>query len=284
MTTPSYQLIDSGNFQKLEQVGDFRFVRPSPQAVWSPKMGKKDWSKHDAKFVRYSGGEGKWEFVDKSVPSYWDISHGGLRLGIKRTDFGHLGFFAEQARNWHRIRELCQSPEPLRVLNLFAYTGGSSLAAAQGGAQVVHVDASKTSVAWARENAALNSLDKHPIRWIVDDVQKFVEKEQRRGRTYHGVILDPPSFGRGFKNEVWKIEEHLVGLMRNIKKILDDNYKFIMLSAHSHGYSPSALRNILIDICGQDAGDYELGEMLIEESNGGRSLPSGASCCFVRKL
>ncbi|SME88055.1 class I SAM-dependent methyltransferase [Pseudobacteriovorax antillogorgiicola] len=277
----TYQLIDSGNFQKLEQIGPYRMVRPSPQAVWRPRLPASEWKRDvDVVFKRFSGGDGKWTVLNKRLDREWFIDYGGLNLKLKRTDFGHLGVFAEQISNWQTIRSL--SKPDMEVLNLFAYTGGSSLAAAQGGAKVVHVDASKTSVAWARENAEANQLADHPIRWIVDDAQKFVAKEARRGRRYHGVILDPPSFGRGSKNEVWKIEEHLSPLLDGIKEILHEDFKFILLSSHSHGYTPVAMKNNLLELVGDITGEFQLSEMLVEEQDGGRALPSGASCFFIR--
>ena len=277
----TYQLIDSGNFQKLEQIGPYRMVRPSPQAVWRPRLPKSEWKKVDAEFKRFSGGDGKWSIYNKSMEKHWVIEYGGININLKRTDFGHIGLFAEQVQNWQTIRSLCEGQD-YNVLNLFAYTGGSSLAAAQGGANVVHLDASKTSVAWARENADSNDLSDKPIRWIPDDAQKFVAKEARRGRKYHGVILDPPTFGRGTKNEVWKIEEHLPILLDGIKEILAPDFKFILLSSHSPGYTPVAMKNNLLEVIGDAKGEFKLEEMLVEEVESGRALPSGASCFFIR--
>lgn len=276
----TYKLIDSGNFEKLEQIGPYLFVRPSPQAVWRPKLTKDVWQKVDARFNRYSGGDGKWVIYNKQLAENWTITLADIKLGLKRTDFGHLGIFAEQAANWQQIRKLSSSG--MDVLNLFGYTGGSTLAAALGGASVVHLDASKTSVAWARDNAALNQLEDHPIRWIVDDARKFVARELKRGRKYHGVILDPPSFGRGSKNELWKIEEHLPLLLDDIKKILHDDFRYLLLSSHSPGYTPMAMKNNLGEILKGHKGEYLLEEMVIPEQDGDRVLPSGASVFFTR--
>jgi len=285
----SYQLIDSGFLQKLEKIGPYTFVRPSPQAVWTPRLAKHEWNTWDAKYTRFSGGDGRWSLQENlKLPSTWVIDYGGLKLKVERTDFGHIGLFAEQITNWDKIRSLVSAAsrrlnEPVRVLNLFAYTGASSLAAAQAGAEVVHLDASKTSVSWARDNAALNGLDSHPIRWIVDDVVRFVKREIRRGRTYHGIILDPPSYGRGTKGEVWKIEEHLGPLMDDLKEILDPEFSFVLLSSHSAGYTPIAIRNILIDFARSETDlRYSEGEMLVAEGNGQRYLPSGAYCFLAR--
>lgn len=282
----SYSLIDSGNFQKLEQVGPYRLVRPSPQAVWRPRLEKEIWDKVDATFQRFSGGDGKWNILNKKMAKSWVISYGGLQLQMELTDFGHLGLFAEQQMNWQRIRRLSfdgsRNGREFNVLNLFAYTGGSTLAAAQGGARVSHVDASKTSVQWARDNAALNGLESHEIRWLLDDVQKFTARELRRNRRYHGIILDPPSFGRGAKNEVWKIETDLIPLLDTLKELLAEDFSFILLSSHSNGYTPAAMKNLLLPLAADRPGRFLTEEMLLMETEGGRALPSGASSWFLR--
>lgn len=282
----SYTLIDSGHFQKLEQVGPYRLVRPSPQAVWKPRLGSDSWDKVDARFNRFSGGEGKWTIFNKKMPQRWTVDYGGLKLLMELTDFGHLGLFPEQLMNWQRIRRLChegsRDGRDFHVLNLFAYTGGSSLAAAQGGAKVAHVDASKTSVQWGRENADANGLQESPIRWLLDDVQKFVGRELRRERRYHGIILDPPSFGRGSKGEVWKIEEDLEKLLDQLQALLADDFKFILLSSHSNGYTPIAMQNLLISMVGGVEGRFLSEEMLLFEDKSNRALPSGACSWFIR--
>jgi 23S rRNA (cytosine1962-C5)-methyltransferase len=196
-----------------------------------------------------------------------------------------LGLFPEQDANWEILHNLIvkqKKDAEFNVLNLFAYTGGSTLACASAGAKVVHLDASKTSVAWARDNAQASGLGEKPIRWIVDDVQKFVEREVRRGNKYQGIILDPPSFGRGANNEVWQIEDHLVPLLANLKQILADDFLFILLSSHSNGYTPLALQNLLLGIVNNQEGAFEVGEMIVREQDSGRVLPSGASALYVR--
>jgi 23S rRNA (cytosine1962-C5)-methyltransferase len=278
-----YKLIDCGNFQKIEQVGPYRFVRPAAQAVWKPRLGSDVWKKVDAVFNRASGGDGKWTLQNRSLPEKWTIEQGPVKLVISLTDFGHLGIFPEQDANWDKLHKLIQDQKrEISVLNLFAYTGGSTLACASAGAKVVHLDASKTSVAWARENAEASGVANKPIRWIVDDVQKFVEREVRRGSKYHGIILDPPSFGRGTNNEVWQVEDHLVPLLENLKQILDDDYLFVLLSCHSNGYTPMALQNLLSEIVDTKQGNLETREMTIAEQDSGRALPSGASALFIR--
>ncbi|MBC7532749.1 MAG: class I SAM-dependent methyltransferase [Oligoflexus sp.] len=282
----TYRLLDSGNFEKLEQVGYFRIIRPSPQAVWKPSQPKL-WSKVDAHFKRFAGGDGKWTIDNPNLKKPWIIEYGGLSLQIEITDFGHLGLFPEQRMNWQRIRNLCyqgsRDGEEFNVLNLFAYTGGSSLAAAQGGASVAHVDASKTSVAWARLNADINDLTSAPIRWLTDDVQKFVAREIRRNKLYKGIILDPPSFGRGTNGETWKIEEHLIELLDSLKGILHPDFSFFLLSSHSTGYTPIAMQNLLGSLLKGVKGRFIAEEMLVDEDGStGRALPSGASTWFIR--
>ncbi len=283
----TYELIDSGDFNKLEQVGPYRISRPSPQAVWRPTLPPDEWKKVDAFFTRFSGGEGKWSIVNKRMEKSWNINVSGIIFRMELTDFGHLGIFAEQAANWLQLQEIIAkartSRSTMSVLNLFAYTGGSTIAAALAGAQCVHVDASKTSVAWARENASLNGPGELPIRWILDDVQKFVAREVRRGSRYQGIILDPPSFGRGTKGESWKIEEHLNGLLDQLKEILAPDFAFILLSAHSHGYTPEGMKNLLLPIVGHARGRFSAGEMLIPELGNQRHLPSGTYCLFTRE-
>lgn len=285
-----YQLLDSGNFQKLEQVGPVRMVRPSPQAVWSPRLGPEDWDRWDVRYVRFSGGDGRWEKAPGwKAPNHWLLDLERLKFSVKMTDFGHLGFFAEQSHNWPKIRQLtekCKSLDPeVHVLNLFAYTGGSTLVAAQADAQVVHVDASKTSVSWARELAEINGLANQPIRWIVDDVGKFVRREEKRGRRYQGIILDPPSFGRGTKSEVWKIEENLIPLLEMLHRLLDPRFGFVLLSSHSAGYTPLALENLLASFDLSRTKRLESYEMTVSAEASGfdnhpTMLPSGA-CCLM---
>jgi 23S rRNA (cytosine1962-C5)-methyltransferase len=286
-----YQLLDTGNFQKLEQVGPFRLVRPAAQAVWRPRLPASAWNDVDASFTRFSGGDGKWTVKNRRLPESWRIDAPFGQLVIRLTDFGHLGIFPEQHRNWGLLADAvrahkAKAPEKeLQVLNLFAYTGGSTLAAAGAGAHTVHVDASKTSVTWARENADASGLGDRPVRWIVDDVQKFVQREARRNSQYHGIILDPPSYGRGPKGETWKIEEMLPPLLDDLKAILAPDFAFFLLSGHSAGYTPLALGNLLGQILDMQAKDAEITaeEMTVRESDGSRLLPSGASCLYVRK-
>jgi 23S rRNA (cytosine1962-C5)-methyltransferase len=244
-----------------------------------------DWQKVDAHFERFSDGDGDWKIKNQKIKEPWQIDIAGLKMQMKLTSFGHLGIFPEQKRNWLQLEEIvgarkrAQPEAPLKVLNLFAYTGGSSLICAKAGAEVAHVDASKGSVTWARENAKLSGLESKPIRWLVDDVQEFVQREIRRGTQYQGIILDPPSYGRGTNKQVWNIEEHLTGFLHALSKLMADDFLFALLSCHSPGYTPTSLQNQLKQMLKGKGGRYHAGEMLIE-SKAGLDLPSGCSCLW----
>lgn len=275
-----YRLIDCGNFKKYEQVGPFKMIRPSPQAVWRPHMSLDQWHA-DAEFTRGSTGDGKWEFNNKRMPNSWNIEIDGLTVVIRLTDFGHIGIFPEH-HNWpilsKAISHYTSRGRDFKLLNLFAYTGLLSLGASKIGASVVHVDASKTSVAWARENADCSKLADRPIRWIVDDVQKFVQREIKRGSKYQGIVLDPPSYGRGINGEIWKIEDHLLSLVEDLCELMDQDFAFLQLSAHSQGYTPIAMQNILSGCMKGFGGFCQSQEMVISDEQN-RQLPSGA-CAF----
>ena len=258
-----YQLIDSGDGKKWEQFGPFVLCRPCQQAVWKP--GKNN--EADATFSREPANQ--WHMKTK-LPSEWEIELQGVRLKISPTDFGHLGVFPEHAALWDWMRPLISKGD--RVLNLFAYSGGASLAAAQMGAEVCHLDASKGMVDWARENAALNDLKGAPIRWIVDDALKFLRREEKRESRYEGIILDPPTFGRGGKGEVFKIEDEIIPLLTLCKAVLSKRPKFVIFSCHTPGFTPIVLSQLLAQIFGKKG---ESGEMVLESLNS-FSIPSGA--------
>lgn len=281
----TYSILDCGDFHKLEQVGSVRLHRPAASAVWPANLAKSDWKKHDALFERDRGGEGEWSLKNKSIPEHWDIAIDNLKFRIRLTGFGHLGIFPEQQKNWQLIQKIIKArsttPDNFKVLNLFAYTGGSTLASAIGGASVVHVDASKTSVSWARENAELSGLAEHPLRWIVDDVQDFVLREIRRGNKYQGIILDPPSYGRGPKKQVWKIEQHLNPLLKQLSQLMADDFGFWLLSSHSQGYTPIAHENQLKCFIPKSLGGKYISEEMILESAQGQLLPSGSSSLWT---
>ena len=276
---PAYQQLDSGNCRKLEQVGPYRIIRPALNAFWKPSMPEKEWAKADAVFSRESSGGGVWDWKRGKAPDHtggeWIVRWGGVNLTVKPTNFGHLGFFAEQAGNWVRLRKCVSAMENARTLNLFAYSGGATLAMAQAGADVTHLDASKGIIDWAKKNQAINPETNNRIRWICDDAMKFVSREQRRNSKYNGIVLDPPSFGRGAQGQVWKIEDGLADILHNCKKILDlSKPYFILLSCHSQGFSASSLGRCLADVFPEAEKQIESGEMLIPESNG-KVQPAG---------
>ncbi len=282
----TFELLDSGAFQKLENVGGFRLVRPSPSAVWEPDLDPKQWKDYDALFERFKDGDGDWKIKNPAIKEPWMIDVAGVKFKMKLTSFGHLGIFPEQRKNWLQLKEVCEARKkknpsaPLKVLNMFAYTGGSTMFCAKGGAEVAHVDASKGSVNWARENAEASGLGKAPIRWLVDDVQEFVKREVRRGNKYQGIILDPPSYGRGPNKEIWDIEKHLMPFLRELEKLFADDLCFILLSCHSPGYTPTALENQLRQVTSGRKGSFISEEMLIVEE-GQKPLPSGCSSLYV---
>ena len=276
-----YELLDSGNGEKLERYGQYLFTRPDPEALWEKRKDYTFWDKAELRFVR-NGNKTKW-ISKEGTPRSWDISYGNFVFSIRPTSFKHTGLFPEQISNWEwteevikkEIQKRTSKSEPVSVLNLFAYTGGATLAAAHAGAEVCHVDGSKTAVEWARNNAKLSGLENSPIRWIVDDVLIFLKREIKRGRKYDAIIMDPPSFGHGPKDELWKIEEHFLMLMKLCKEILSDDPLFILINGYTAGYSSIAYENNLKDIMKEYKGEIEKGELVIEESEGGRLLPCG---------
>jgi len=280
-TTDEYQLLDSGDMKKLERVGPYTLVRPSLAAVWAPALGEAEWRKADGVYTRDTGEDGgKWSFYRK-VQREFDVLYNSLQFHIKLTNFGHMGLFAEQAANWEWLRQVIRrrmqrtNDRNLYVLNLFAYTGGSTMACSQAGAHLVHLDAAKGVVDWARKNAQLSGLEDRPIRWLVDDALKFVKREERRGSSYQGIILDPPSFGRGPQGEVFKIEDDLAPLLQACHSILAKDALFILYSCHTPGFTPVTLENQLAIVTGSRRGAVESGEMLVAAEAMARPLPSG---------
>lgn len=266
--TEDYELLDSGDGRKLERFGRYVLARPCSQALWRPSRPQSDWERADASFDREDGN--RWR-GRANLPKEWEIASGGIRFRLGGTDFGHLGIFPEQRDQWEWIRAACRASPGVKALNLFAYSGGSTLAAALGGAEVCHLDASKGMVEWARANAALNGLSDHPIRWIVDDAHKFMRREIRRGRRYDAVILDPPTFGRGAAGEMYKIERDLKETLSLVTQLLSETPRFVLFSSHTPGISPSVAANILAQL--YPSATIESGEMLLR----GNSLncPSG---------
>ena len=280
---PAYRLLDSGDFRKLEQAGEYRLIRPALNASWRPSLPDREWSRADAEFVRDSSGHGRWQTGARRLPESWNLSWAGFDLLVKPTGFGHLGFFAEQYGNWQFFEEVIPTlGAEVRTLNLVAYSGIGSMAMARAGAQAVHLDASRGMTDWGRANFELNSDVPDTIRWIVDDVIKFCKRELRRGSRYQGIALDPPSFGRGSAKELWKIDDQIVELLQMCRELLArDKPCFVTLSCHSPGFTPIALERLLDSAFG--AGTLRSGEMTIPESTG-RLLPAGitATWCNFR--
>jgi 23S rRNA (cytosine1962-C5)-methyltransferase len=271
LTTESqkdYELLDSGGEEKLEKYGDFILARPDPQALWKKTLGAGEWQKAAGRYER-KGREGEWHAT--GLPKEWQIEFGGLQFLIKPTSFKHTGLFPEQLSNW----EWVAAQKPKTVLNLFGYTGGASLAAAKAGAEVTHVDASKTAVAWARENAKLSGLGEAPVRWIVEDVLVYIKREIKRGSKYDLVVLDPPAFGHGPGGELWKIEEDFLPLMELIPQLLSDKPVGVLINGYAAGYSPLAFAYNLDPLIKKFGGSIEYGDLAIAESGSERVLPCG---------
>lgn len=240
-----YELLDCSRGERLERWGDVILIRPDPQIIWETEKKHPLWKQAHARYVRSQTGGGKWQ-VYKNHPDVWEIGYHSLRFRIKPMGFKHTGVFPEQAVNWDFVSgKIKQSARQLNVLNLFAYTGGATLACLQAGAKACHVDASKGMVQWAKENAQVSGLAERPVRWLVDDCIKFVQKEQRRGNRYDGIIMDPPSYGRGPGGEVWKLEEQLYSLVELCASILSDDAQFFILNSYTTGLSPAVMEYLL---------------------------------------
>lgn len=274
-TKPSrdYELIDTGEGEKLERYGEFTVARPDPQALWPKKVSEKEWQKAHAYFSR-EADDSSWK-SRQELPPKWAIDFDGLKFHIKLSAFKHTGLFPENQPTWEWMRqEITKAKRPINVLNLFGYTGGASLACAQAGASVCHVDGSKVAVTWARENAEISNLKQKPIRWIVDDARVFVEREIKRAKQYDAVILDPPAFGHGPNRELWKIEDDLLPLLKSCQKVLSPQPLFFLINGYAAGYSAIAYANNLKDLFGKK-GKLETGELTIAHSKDDRLLPCG---------
>ena len=277
-----YTLLDSGHGRKLERFGKVTLDRPCAQAVWSPTRPQ-IWKQADASFTRKNRLQ--WEGRD-GLPDVWHAHVNGIKMKLSTTDFGHLGVFPETRDMWDWITktlltEASKRKEPLKFLNLFAYSGGATLAGAKGGAHCCHVDASKGMVQWARHNAELNKLSDHSIRWIVDDCNKFLQREIKRGNCYDGILLDPPSFGRGKSNELYKIEQALLDTLKLVKSVLSDRPSFIYLTSHTPGFTPIVLNNLLHQLI--PCGKVENGEMLLTGEPEAFPVPSGTWARWMAK-
>lgn len=272
-----YELIDCGRGEKLERWGDQLLVRPDPQAIWNTPRTHRGWKQNAGRYARSSSGGGQWQ--NKSMPERWTVSYGSLTFNIKPMNFKHTGLFPEQAANWDFAQEqIRRAGRPISVLNLFAYTGGATVACAKAGASVCHVDAAKGMVAWARENARLSGLEDAPIRWIVDDCGKFVEREIRRGKTYDAIIMDPPSYGRGPGGEVWKLEDNLYDFVKLCAGVLSERPLFVLINSYTTGLAPSVLGYLLHLLVGAKyGGKCTWDELGLPVTETGLALPCGAT-------
>lgn len=271
-----YEVLDTSGGEKLERWGDYLLVRPDPQVIWNTPKTLPGWKKKNGHYHRSQKGGGEWEFF--SLPEQWTIDYKGLTFNLKPFSFKHTGLFPEQAANWdwfgHKIRN---AGRPVKVLNLFAYTGGATLAAAQAGASVTHVDASKGMVGWAKENARSSGLEDAPIRWLVDDCTKFVEREIRRGNKYDAIIMDPPSYGRGPKGEIWKIETSIHPFIQLCTQLLSDEPLFFLINSYTTGLAPAVLTYMLSTELKAFGGKVDSQEIGLPVSSTGLVLPCGAS-------
>lgn len=284
-----YEVLDTSAGEKLERWGDYILVRPDPQVIWNTPHKVRQWKQKNGHYHRSNKGGGQWEFFD--LPEQWEISYGNLKFHLKPFHFKHTGLFPEQAVNWewsgNLIREAKKKNpgKEIKVLNLFAYTGGATVACADAGAAVTHVDASKGMVTWAKENAAASGLANAPIRYLVDDCVKFVEREIRRGNHYDAIIMDPPSYGRGPKGEIWKIEEKIFPLVQLCTKVLADKPLFFLINSYTTGLQPAVLSYMLnLEIKSRFGGTVEADEIgLPVRGKQGLVLPCGASGRWSRK-
>lgn len=270
-----YEILDLYDGEKVERWGKITLIRPDPQVIW-PKTDNTDWLKRaDARYIRSSSGGGKWDYF-KTLPDKWQINYKNLSFYIKPMGFKHTGLFPEQAANWdYMIDKIKNAGRPIRVLNLFAYTGGATVACVSAGAYVCHVDSSKGMTSWAKENIALSGLSDRPMRFIVDDVRKFVEREIRRNNTYDAIIMDPPSYGRGAGKEVWSLENDLYDLVALCSKVLSPKPLFFLINSYTTGISPMVLENILrINLAGLN-GKISSGEVGLPVTNSDMVLPCG---------
>ncbi len=276
-----YEVIDASGGEKLERWGDYILVRPDPQVIWdTPKMDPR-WHKPNGHYYRSDKGGGHWEF--NALPEEWQISLDGLKFNLKPFSFKHTGLFPEQAANWAYAAGIIKARKAqgrnTKVLNLFAYTGGATISAAKAGAHVTHVDASKGMVGWARENAVSSGIPHESCRWIVDDCRKFAEREIRRCNKYDAVILDPPSYGRGPKGEIWKMEENIFDFLRLIAGLLSDDPAFIILNSYTTGLQPAVLSYMMNTIMkNRSDGTVEADEVGLPVTESGLVLPCGATC------
>lgn len=279
-----YELLDCSDGERLERWGDVILIRPDPQVIWKTPKKHPMWKNANARYLRSSTGGGHWEILRKT-PDSWRINYKDLSLNVKTMGFKHTGIFPEQAVNWDYTAEIIKKAgRPVRVLNLFSYTGGATVACLKAGAQVVHVDASKGMVAWAKENAAASSVAYRPVRWIVDDCIKFVQREIRRGNKYDIIIMDPPSYGRGPGGEVWKLEDEVYSFVELCTKVLSDDPLMVLINSYTTGLSPAVMQYILgALVVPQFGGEVTGSEIGLPVTRTGMVLPCGASAIWKKK-
>ena len=272
-----YEVLDTSGGEKLERWGKYVLVRPDPQVIWNTPKDDPLWRKYDARYARSSTGGGKW--ANLRLPEHWQVKYRELTFNVKPMNFKHTGVFPEQAANWDFIMETIRGAgRPINALNLFAYTGGATLACAAAGASVCHVDAATGMGAWAKENAKSSGLEDRPIRWIVDDCAKFVEREIRRGRRYDAIIMDPPSYGRGPSGEIWKLEENLWPFVQLVSQVLSDKPLFVIINSYTTGLAPSVVGYIMDSIFTKRFGGHsECGELGLPVKDSGLVLPCGST-------
>ncbi len=279
-----YELLDASDGERLERWGDILLIRPDPQILWHTPRRDPRWNEAHARYLRSGSGGGHWE-KRRPLPDSWQIGYGDLRFNLKPMGFKHTGIFPEQAVNWDMMAQwIREAGRPIKVLNLFGYTGAATLACAAAGAQVTHVDASKGMVTWGRENAVVSGLADRPIRWLVDDCGKFVQREIRRGNTYDAILMDPPSYGRGPGGEVWKLEQQIYPLVEQCVRLLSDNPLFFLINSYSAGLSPSVMQYVLASLMRQyPGGTVSADEIGLPVKASGLVLPCGATAVWHKK-
>ena len=277
-----YEVIDTSGGEKLERWGKYTLVRPDPQVIWNTPRTDRRWKSYDGRYARSASGGGKWS--ENRLPEHWQVGYGDLTFQVKPMNFKHTGIFPEQAVNWDfEMEKIRGAGRHVSVLNLFAYTGGATLAAAAAGASVCHVDAARGMVAWARENAKASGLAEAPIRWIVDDCAKFVEREIKRGRRYDAIIMDPPSYGRGPSGEIWKLEKDLYPFLELVVGVLSEDPLFILINSYTTGLAPSVLGYLLGTLVGKKyGGQIACDELGLPVTASGLNLPCGSTGRWFR--
>lgn len=279
-----YEILDTSSGEKLERWGNVTLIRPDPQIIWKTEKDRKLWNSADAHYIRSNKGGGEWQYKNK-FPNSWTINYGDLKFNIRPTNFKHTGLFPEQAVNWDLMQNLIKTANrPINVLNLFAYTGGATIACAAAGASVCHVDAAKGMVQWARDNANSSGLADKPIRWIVDDCEKFVTREIKRGKRYDGIIMDPPSYGRGPGGELWKLEDCVHDLVHLCSQVLTDNPLFFLLNSYTTGLSPSVMAYIFgVELKSKFGGVITADDIGLPVKSTGMPLPCGSTAIWTAK-